>query len=1133
VSNEAEVLRWRADVHSERRAFAFLPDGRTERECATYGELDAMAVRVAAALAHCGASTGDRVLLLLPGGLDFLASFFGCLYAGVAAVTAPPLTGRRALPRLTAILRDCAPRVVLGTAKMREHIMRRADESSWPAGSSWLAVDEALEAPVDGWKPPQLREDTVALIQYTSGSTSDPKGVVLTHRNLFRNSEMIRRAMGHSESSTFVSWLPEYHDMGLIGNLLQPLHVGANCVLFPADAFLREPIVWLEAITKYRAHTSGAPDFAYAYCVERIPEEERGGLDLGSWKVAYNGSEPVRPRTLRAFSDAFADHGFCANAFYPTYGLAEATLMVTGGTKDGAPFILRAAAGALADGKVVKEISAPDHPVELVGCGKALDGETVVIVDPERRTVVAPGRVGEIWVQGDNVAAGYWNRPRETSETFGATLSGDDARRFLRTGDCGFLEAGELFVTGRLKDLMVFRGRNYHPADLEAVIDQCHPMFSSGGAAAFSIQGTDEERLVILIEARASRVRVEGQRALEDVVATVVGEFGISPDEVLLVDRGAIPRTTSGKRQRHLCRERYQSGSLNVLGRWRRASAGAAPPVDVPSDVGCQDWLVAYVAGICRLDPLDVDPSKPFASYGVDSMQAITLQHAVEGAFGLRVAPSFFLRGHSIAAAAELLLREGRPLAGSHPRASNHADGRGVMSWGQKAIWFEQQFDLSSPSYNVFFAVRVLSGITLSSLAEAVSVVSERHANLRTVFSSDDDGPFAREVPDARPRIDVVDCGQKDEAELRTLVSQAAHQPFDLTKGPLFRVTWFTRDGNMPVILVSAHHIVADLWSMVQLTSEIVDHCVRQNAGAADVELASRSSYRDFVAYEETVTAGPAGERMWAFWRRRVPEPEDRLELGSVVPPEKRRRRDGAAHALEIAPPAAVALRSTARAAGLSCPSLLLSAFAVMLARRAQARRVVLGTLATGRPREFAKTVGHFVNPLVLNLDLSDDPTSAQLFARVQREVLDIIDHQEFPFALLVKKARPPRQVERAPLFQTMFVYQHLPFHEQLAPCVLGHAQREFSLHGARLESFPIATRTCRYDLTLYMADAGPSLEGSIVYDRNIFGVATVARMADEFLELAVAMAEYPERRIFELIASENHAMSASESRSA
>lgn len=550
-ANLVEIVdRW-ADQTPDREVFAFADEEGPSERTLTFAELQARAWAIAARLAEA-ARPGDRVLLLFEPGLDFVCGFFACLYAGVVAVpTYPPSGSRldREVSRLIAIAKDAEVRAVLTSATFAGAL----DSAALPLTARlllkavrWIVAGDADRAPLRF--TPRSNDQGLACLQYTSGSTGTPKGVMLTHACLLANLELISRRFGVDSQSTGVIWLPPYHDMGLIGGILQPVYLGARVHLMSPLRFLRSPVEWLRAIARHGASTSGGPNFAYELCARLIPEQALAGLDLSGWKVAFCGAEPVRADTLERFACKFAPTGFRHEAFYPCYGLAEATLLVTGKRA------LNEAPTAADD---------PQGPTRI-SSGTAI-GLELAIVDPRTRVTLPDGQEGEIWVSGPSLAAGYWNKPKETRATFGATLDGRPGT-YLRTGDLGYLDGGELFVTGRLKDLILLGGRKYHPHDLEATASGAHPAVRSGNVAAFSRSIRGFERLVVVCEIRPGRHDGPAGDLEARISAAILREHGLTPHEVVLVPPGTIPKTTSGKLRRFKVSAMHEKGDLPLFG---------------------------------------------------------------------------------------------------------------------------------------------------------------------------------------------------------------------------------------------------------------------------------------------------------------------------------------------------------------------------------------------------------------------------------------------------------------------------------------------------------------------------------------------------------------------------------------
>jgi len=509
-------LRYWAEHITDKRAFSYLVDGEDEALDLTFGELDRQARAIAAHLQSMNLQ-GERALLLYPPGLDFITAFFGCLYAGVIAVPAYPPRRNRNMMRIQAISDDAQAKVALTVHASLERVHGMLDEAPHLKLLDWVGTDTLDVNHADRWQQPDIDGEMSAMFQYTSGSTGTPKGVMLTHANLMHNSALIAFAFESSprkDKGGF--WLPMYHDMGLIGGIIQPLYVGGPNVLMSPMAFLQKPYRWLRAITRFGITMSGGPDFAYDLCLRKITPEQREKLDLSTWHLAFNGAEPVRAETLREFAKTFGPSGFRPEAFYPCFGMAEATLLVSGGLRSALPVFKTIDGEALDAHQVVDADSEEDGARELVGCGTCMQDQEIVIVDPETHIPVPPDGVGEIWVAGPSIAKGYWNNPEATKETFEARLEGNGEGPFLRTGDLGFLDNGELFVTGRIKDLIIIRGVNRYPQDIEGTAQRAHEWLRPDAGAAFGANVQGRERLVLVNVVGGGRCK-----DFEDVFAAV------------------------------------------------------------------------------------------------------------------------------------------------------------------------------------------------------------------------------------------------------------------------------------------------------------------------------------------------------------------------------------------------------------------------------------------------------------------------------------------------------------------------------------------------------------------------------------------------------------------------------------
>ncbi|MEP7339011.1 MAG: amino acid adenylation domain-containing protein [Acidobacteriota bacterium] len=1102
-STVVDLLRWRALQSPDQAIYTFLPDGETEAAHLTLAGLDHRARAIAALLQREGLE-GACALLLFPPGLDFISAFFGCLYANVIAIPTPPPHSIRALPGLKAVIQDAQPRVILTASTLLPRVERWLKGMLDDREVRLIATDELASDFASQWQMPSIESDTLAFLQYTSGSTAAPKGVMVSHGNLLHNERLIQTAFRQTEKSVVVGWLPLYHDMGLIGNVLQPLFAGGRCILMPPLAFLQQPLRWLQCITRYQATTSGGPNFAYELCVRKIAAEQRRGLELGSWEVAFNGAEPVRAETMERFAAAFAPCGFRRAAFFPCYGLAEATLLVSGGHLAG--------------------------DQGLVSCGKVFDGARVAVVNPQSLQPCEPEQVGELWVSGHSVATGYWRRPEETGHVFRAHLAGRGP--FLRTGDLGFLRDSELFITGRLKELIIIRGRNYYPQDIELTVENCHPALPASGGGVFSADIEGEERVILVQELARSgeddvaKVAMAARRAVAE-------EHGLHLYEVVFIRAGTLPKTTSGKIQRNACRDLYLSGGLRVFARdviadasggWNVASLSRedlmnAAPENRPALV--ENYLRELISRVLRVSSARLDCDQGLIALGLDSLMATELKHCLEEELGVTLSFSELLGG-SLATAAQQILRqlengEAQPVSIKLSPTSDTSDF--PLTHGQKALWFLHRLAPESSAYNLAAAVRIRSALNIAALRSAFDHLVARHPSLRTVFTVHNGAP----VPLIRQQVEiafaVADAARWNQALLEERLAEEAHSSFDLEQGPLVRFSLFARGDEEHIAILVLHHIIADFRSLEVLFEElsILYRDYERERGAHLAPLVAE--YADYARWQERMIAGPEGARHWDFWQRQLSGELPELNLTTDRPRPAVQTYRGTSVNITLSHAITEQVKAIGQAYGATVYTTLLAAFYVLLHRYTGQEDVLVGSPTDGRSAaEFANLVGYFVNPVALRADLSGNPAFVELLARVRQLVLEAFEHRDYPFALLVERLQPARDASRAPLFQAMFVFQQSARQEtkELAAFALGSGGR-LKLGGLDVESLPIKQRAAQFEVTLLAAETDAGISAALQYNTDLFNADTAARLLNHYANLLASIVAAPEQSIASL----------------
>jgi acyl-CoA synthetase (AMP-forming)/AMP-acid ligase II/acyl carrier protein len=680
VSSITDILNERAKIQPDQPSYIFLSDG-AEADRLTFAQLQRRSRAVSAYLQEMKAQN-ERALLLYPAGLDYVVAFYACLYGNTIAVPAHPPRMNHNLRRLLAIIDDARPIVALTTSAIFSRLQRWFDQVPSLKAIQWVITENIDPELADLWEENKTDAETVAFLQYTSGSTSAPKGVMVNHGTLLHNQAMMRESLKHDDDTVIISWLPMYHDMGLIGNILAGMYNGAPCYLMAHTDFLQKPACWLNAISKYRATFSGGPNFAYDLCVRKARQEQLEGLDLSCWRVAFNGSEPVRAETLRRFADAFSPYGFRQEALYPCYGLAEATLFVSGGSVSKAPVVTTFDKAGLEKHRAVASKRLQDG-VALVSAGKPCLGELIITVNPQTLIRRDEGQVGEIWVSSGAVSQGYWGKPGLTDETFRARLSDTKEGPYLRTGDLGVIFQGELYVTGRIKDIIVIRGRNHYPQDIELTAEASHLALRPGCSAAFAIASAEAEELILVAEInREWRNSADMNEVVEGIRQAILVEHEIDVSTIALIRPGSLLKTSSGKIQRSAIRSAFLGESLDTIYQWRLTAGQLANgqsfrPEEALRTLGAlKDWLAFEVSSKLNISPHKIDVDQPIACYGLDSLAATEFVISIEESLGVQIPiDKLFSGAPSISDLTSFLYEQIQPAPPDHGAAISQSIG--------------------------------------------------------------------------------------------------------------------------------------------------------------------------------------------------------------------------------------------------------------------------------------------------------------------------------------------------------------------------------------------------------------------------------------------------------------------------
>jgi acyl-CoA synthetase (AMP-forming)/AMP-acid ligase II/aryl carrier-like protein len=1067
-----EVLEANALHFPQRAALHFLPDGVEIGETLTFAQLHEQSRSLAAAL-QSRYAPGDRVLLMLPSSLDYARAFCACLYAGLIAVPLfpPPSRKPRHLDRVRNVVVDAEPALILAPADhcqgLLELVQDRADV---------LTVQDLGTPLASEWQRPDVDAATVAFLQYTSGSTGTPKGVEVRQRNLIANVELMRQAYGFDEHGAMVNWLPLYHDMGLIGGMLAPLYSGMPCYLMASQTFVNAPSTWLQALSRYRATASFAPNFAYALCNRVVSDNLIAQLDLSAWQHAINGAEPIHPGTLDAFARRFAACGLNPLAISPGYGQAEATLCVSATPADALPLVLSLDKAVLETGRVALATT-DDAAVEFVACGYPQALHSIAIVDPQSHERCAADRIGEVWLRGPSNAEAYWKNPEASREAFEARIVGE-ADNYLRSGDLGFMHYGQVVICGRLKDLLILNGRNLYPHDIEFAITDAEPGIRTGRIAAFSEMdpALGREKLVIVAEPQRKFVDPAHHPTLFASMQNAVREAAdCGIDQIVLVEAGTIPMTTSGKIARQGARKQLAAGTLSIIAQSGGQIAPNSETIDLIqlkhrvsnapqlAQAACRQWLEQTLREVNPYLVADFELS--LIGLGLDSISVADFAARLHKDLGWSLDTQRLFGEQTLAEwalALQVFLSEPSPKTSASTERTSVSQSR--QSFAQNRLWFLRQLNPDDTRHNLVLHLSLQGPLDIETLALRLNNLVMRHSVLRTVYRDSIDGPRQQVLPATDVPLTWHDLRDQSESQQQQALSDSLANehatPVELETGPLLRAQLLSRNDQQHDLLLTLHHIAFDGRSAQVLLAEL--------AGATDAK--PPVQYLDFAQWEADHWSEQRIAAEQGFWREHLASMPQTLELGGSgqTPGE---------HSLNFTVPQTTCehLATMAREQGMTLFMLLLASYQLVLKQLGGQQQFLLGTDVSGRPlAEHNDVIGFFVNQLTLRCDLHGEPPLAGFLERVRDEARLAYAHQGLPFDLVVSALAPERRPGHSPLFQVKLNYQPT----RVTPTAIA---------GARMTALDVAQAPGDFHLVLDLVHGAEGIDATLKYRGEYF----------------------------------------------
>lgn len=1111
LKNIIEMLKEHSKLQPEKAAYILVKDDE-ENIILTYRELEETIQKIGYRLKEVKAKN-NRVLVMYPPGLDYVIIVLACLYVGYVAIPCYPFQAK-SKENIENILDDANPGIVFSIKQDNEEYESLMQKYS---SAKWMELEEFEESGKKA-ESEDINIEAVAFLQYTSGSVAKPKGVMVTHKNLAFNIQIIERVFELDQDSKAVIWLPPSHDMGLIGGLLEGLYVGFTVYYFPPNEFIQKPLRWLQTISKYQATVSGGPNFAYDLCVQKITEEQKKDLNLSSWKTAFCGAEPIHTDTFQNFYKSFGPCGFQYKVLYPCYGLAEATLLVAGSTNDTEPTCVPFNQKMLENGKVSVGEFAGDNNVTLTSCGFPVKEQELIIVNPETKQCCLENEIGEIWIAGDSVTKGYWEKEEITDAVFHCYLKDTQKGPYLRSGDMGFLYQGELYITGRLKEMLIIRGRNFYPNDIEQAISACHPFLMNSTGVAFSVNIESNEQLVLVYEVADENEVTEAffQNIMNQVNKAINNRFSIQCYDFLLVKRGEVPKTTSEKVSRNAARDKYLQDEFCIVESMRSYFNNQKKQdsqneseisyilnfINAVTDRGAKTELISsfFVQNLKKMNNLQVPDNVQELSLvqlGMDSIKMIELVNLIEDQLSVKVPFGQLLSGSTITELSAVLLDliENQQIEKKADWQKIEKNKEYPLSTGQKSLWLSHKLNPESTAYNVSSAIELGFQVDIPAFQNAYKRLQLQHCLLDVRIYEHDNIPY-QVIKDEVNQIAIIRTDEWSKERVKDYIKELANTPFHFYEEPVVKCYLLqngAHDGK-DILLLVMHHIITDFWAMTLILKDFINN-YNECCNNVPMKPISAYSYLDYIVNQNKYVSSQEGSETMNFWKEYLLGSEMCLNFPADYIRPALHTENGKHINIRIESALSEELSQYSKRKEVTLFNVLLTAYYAVLYRYTNETDLLVGVPIAGRTgQELSNLVGYCTNTLPVRVTFDENSTLEEILYCVKKSLNQVYGHQDYPFGAITENLDIPRDISSTSIYQVLFVYQESSLTDNMdfSAFALGVDGYLINLEGLSLKSVGYEQLGSQFDFTLMLAKTSKGMELSFQYNTDIYSNDTM-----------------------------------------